>query len=316
MVERALNVHRTVTRADESIIRSGSFGQSEANPLAISGIPLIQAVLIANSPQLALSMTYVMYNNVFTRLLVGREWAAQSTDYSPLRVTDPRGLQRSTYRLQLPYRYSIPLIIISILLHWILSNAVYISISQGSYYQDFLEGFESTSFIPFDPSLPTGSAVSVGYSVIALIVLASVVLIGLTMPLIWAQRRLPGSVTSVGCNSFAISASCHASPFAKPDSELDVALCSVSNRSHGNEELQELIGIEPSTSATDYKETSENHPDRRLERVAQSKLKWGVVRMPLDWYNSYDESYGGVGHVSFGTANDEVEDPVNGQWYA
>lgn len=45
-----------------------------------------------------------------------------------------RGDQYSTYRLQLPYKYSIPLIISSIALHWMLSNTVYLFISEGGGY--------------------------------------------------------------------------------------------------------------------------------------------------------------------------------------
>jgi hypothetical protein len=45
-----------------------------------------------------------------------------------------RGLQYSTYRLQLPYKYSIPLIIVSIVLHWLLSNSLYLMASGGSRY--------------------------------------------------------------------------------------------------------------------------------------------------------------------------------------
>lgn len=39
-----------------------------------------------------------------------------------LRVTQPHGYQRSSYFLQLPYRWSLPLIVISGTLHWLLSR--------------------------------------------------------------------------------------------------------------------------------------------------------------------------------------------------
>lgn len=60
------------------------------------------AVLIANAPQLFLSFAYLAYNNLFTRLQMAKEWAFMSVEYVPLRVTDPKGQQVSTYRLQLP----------------------------------------------------------------------------------------------------------------------------------------------------------------------------------------------------------------------
>jgi hypothetical protein len=44
-----------------------------------------------------------------------------------LRVTEPRGLQRSTYYLQLPYLYAILLLIVSTLLHQLVSQNIFIA---------------------------------------------------------------------------------------------------------------------------------------------------------------------------------------------
>lgn len=44
----------------------------------------------------------------------------------PLRVTAPQGQQRSTYYLHLPYRYSVPLIVTSALLHWLVSQSIFL----------------------------------------------------------------------------------------------------------------------------------------------------------------------------------------------
>ena len=44
-----------------------------------------------------------------------------------LRVTEPCGLQRSTYYLQLPYLYAIPLLIVSTLLHRLVSQSIFIA---------------------------------------------------------------------------------------------------------------------------------------------------------------------------------------------
>lgn len=73
------------------------------------------------------------YNGLFTRVLAEFEWASFSVRYKPLRVSEKRGQQRSSYRLQLPYRWSIPLIAISIILHWLYSNAIYVSIYEGTF---------------------------------------------------------------------------------------------------------------------------------------------------------------------------------------
>lgn len=45
-----------------------------------------------------------------------------------------RGQQTATYRLQLRYRYSVVLIIMSVFTYWLVSNALFIIISQGCKY--------------------------------------------------------------------------------------------------------------------------------------------------------------------------------------
>lgn len=92
---------------------------------------LLSCVVTANLPQLLLSLSYFVYNSLFTRFCTEKEWNSYGLDYRPLRVTRPQGQQRSTYRLQLPYQYSIPLIIISIFLHWLVSNALYVFVLEG-----------------------------------------------------------------------------------------------------------------------------------------------------------------------------------------
>lgn len=59
------------------------------------------------------------------------EWSKYSTEFRALRVTEPQGEQKSTYRLQLPYRFSVPIILVSTLLHWIYSNCIYVSHSHS-----------------------------------------------------------------------------------------------------------------------------------------------------------------------------------------
>lgn len=89
-------------------------------------------------PQLLLSLSYFVYNSLFTRLCTEKEWCSYGIDYHSLRVTRPEGQQRSTYRLQLPYLYSIPLIVVSIVLHWLVSNALYVFVLEGGEFFSLL----------------------------------------------------------------------------------------------------------------------------------------------------------------------------------
>ncbi|OTA86765.1 hypothetical protein M434DRAFT_147619 [Hypoxylon sp. CO27-5] len=111
------------------------FGPSNENRITVNfrlgGDGYFSALLSANIFQLLLSLCYFSYNAFFTRLLIEQEWNSYSLRPQPLRVSHPTGDQISTYRLQLPYRYSIPLLLISILCHWFLSNALFLFIIEG-----------------------------------------------------------------------------------------------------------------------------------------------------------------------------------------
>lgn len=316
----------------DPVYSSGGFGTDESNPLTFPGTSLIGAALVVNSPQLALSIFYVTYNNLYTRLLVGKGWAMRSVQYSSLRVTSPKGLQRSTYRLQLPYRCSIPLIVGSAVFHWLLSNTIYVFISQGDYLTPpTLIAKPSTVYpdsgIPFyiepdltysDSNLPPDSLVSVGYSIVTLILLTTIAVVAVAALLAWSRKRLPGCATSVGCNSFAISASCHVSSLSKPDPELDTSPSRTLHECGSRLEEWKLVAnrLLMRIKMSDNEISSDDSEEERRGRVAQSRLKWGVVKMPGDWYRVYDESYGKVGHVSFGTIEDEVDSPKDGHLYA
>lgn len=255
----------------------------------------------------------------------------RSVQYSSLRVTCPKGLQRSTYRLQLPYRCSIPLIVGSAVFHWLLSNTIYVFISQGDYLTPPTLIAETTtvyrdSDIPSyigpgltsDSNLPPDSLVSVGYSIVTLILLTTIAVVAVAVLLAWSRKPLPGCATSVGCNSFAISASCHVSSLSKPDPELDTSPSRTLHECGSSLGAWKLVGnrLLMRIKMSDNEILSYDLKEERRGRVAQSKLKWGVVKMPGEWYHVYDESYGNVDHVSFGTTEDEVDSPQDGHSYA
>jgi hypothetical protein len=90
---------------------------------------VIANVLVANSPQVLLSAVYVSYNSMFTCMLLGWEWASFAYERKGLRVSaeSPRGDQRSGYFLSLPYRFALPLMAVSGLLHWLVSQSIFIA---------------------------------------------------------------------------------------------------------------------------------------------------------------------------------------------
>ena len=156
-------------------------------------------------------------------MLLAQEWNDYSYHRKPLRVTSPVGVQRSTYRLQLPYRYSIPLLIVSGLLHWLVSQSIFIA---------RVTTFDTTDMIDNSESIST-----CGYSPIAIITL---LIFGFIICLLEAAvgfRRFRPGMPFVGSCSAAISAACH-----HPEEDYDAALKPIKWGAVGEEIPDEALG--------------------------------------------------------------------------
>lgn len=296
------------------MVRQGSFGQDAQNEtIRFPGLfspTFEQAILIANLPQLFLSFAYLAFNGLFTRLHMAKEWSALSTRYKALRVTNPQGQQNSTYFLQLPYRYSVPILIISILLHWVLSGCIYLLVVKGDYLSDF--GSDG----------PFNSTRAVGFSQKSLFTMTILSITLVFMPPIFGSLALPPNTVVVGSDSFAIAAACQVSPLVGQNhSHPEVPQQKNTRDPHRNDiELRRLMAPSPILFSHDDR-TSESHRDDEeqksmLVRVSQSKIRWGVVKMPSSWKEQFDRRDIAVGHVSFGLPEDDVQQPITGHWYA
>ncbi|KAL1647111.1 hypothetical protein SLS58_002882 [Diplodia intermedia] len=164
---------------------------------------LVATVLIANLPQSLLSVLYVVVNGLFTSLSLAREWSAYAHCSRPraLRVSHPRGAQRSTYFLQVPYRLGVPLMCASAFLHWIVSQSIFVAKIDGV----GADGEAADDFYHRDTS-----ALTCGYSPLAMLVtvLAAAALALFAAAL--AARGLPPGMPVAGSCSVAIAAACHA----------------------------------------------------------------------------------------------------------
>ncbi|RJE19196.1 hypothetical protein PHISCL_08473 [Aspergillus sclerotialis] len=156
-------------------------------------IPTVLAlVLLSNTPQLLLSCAYFTYNMCLTCMLAAVEYDSYALDRKYLRVSWPRGSQRSTYYVTLPYRYSLPLLVVSAVLHWLVSQSLFyveiISLSmEGSKYAIITCGFSPVAIL---------FALIIG---VCLIFIAA----GLGV------RRFHSHMPVIGHCSAAISAACH-----------------------------------------------------------------------------------------------------------
>lgn len=242
---------------------------------------------------------------------MAKEWAAMSTRYKALRVTNPKGQQISTYFLQLPYRYSVPLLIISILLHWVLSGCIYLLVMQGGYFEAGTDG-------PFD------SIMAVGFSTKSLFTMMTLSIVLSFAPPLFGRLSLPPSTIVVGSNSLAIAAACQVSPLVGQTAEKAQSGKASQEYKSGHQqneiELRHLMAPSPSllpvgdqSSAT---WSDEEERKATLLRVSQSKIRWGVVKMPLSWTEQFNRRGTEIEHISFGLPEDDVEEPVAGHWYA
>lgn len=158
---------------------------------------LLLAAIVANSPQVLLSFLFFAYNSLFTCMLLASEWNGYAHTRKPLRVTSPTGVQRSTYRLQLPYKYGVMLLVISGALHWLVSQSLFLA---GAASFDSSEHEDKDSYLSFS---------TVGYSCIAIITVIVLGAIVVLLGILNGFRRYKPGIPLVGSCSAAISAACH-----------------------------------------------------------------------------------------------------------
>lgn len=104
----------------------------------------ITHVIYANIWQAIISFLYLAYNALLTCMLVGSEWGRFATHRKTLRVTHPRGIQRSSFFVSMPFKYGIPLMVANTVLHFLISQSLFI-ISVITYNPN-LEEVRETSY--------------------------------------------------------------------------------------------------------------------------------------------------------------------------
>ncbi|ETN47063.1 uncharacterized protein HMPREF1541_01253 [Cyphellophora europaea CBS 101466] len=162
---------------------------------------VVSSVLVANSPQLALSFLYFALNTLLTLMSSSIEWSRFSINWTlknhprSLRTTQPVGEQRRTYFLQLPFRFAVPLIFMSGLLHWLISQSIFLAVISIYDHVGTLERAFSTA--------------SCGYSPIGMIFVIMVGSILMLSILAFGSFRMEPGMPIVASCSAAISSCCH-----------------------------------------------------------------------------------------------------------
>lgn len=158
--------------------------------------------LVANLPQVILSFAYLIYNSLFTSMLATYEWSQMAWQRKGLRVShNPQGAQRSTYFLQLPYRYAIPLLIGSGTMHWLVSQSLFLVTVMR-----FDESGE-----PLGGSASSATRYSCGWSPVAVLctVIGTVVMMAAGLLIGRCFHLRPGMPLNGTCTA-VVAAACHA----------------------------------------------------------------------------------------------------------
>lgn len=113
-----------------------------------------------------------------------------------------------TYWLQLPWKFSLPALAYSIVLHWLISQSIFlINLRIFQPNNELLR--ESTDVCPGASS--GGVVTACGYSPLAIVCAVGVgTLMLLVLPVLSSRKLKPG-IPIVGSNSFTVSIACHPS---------------------------------------------------------------------------------------------------------
>ncbi|KAF2830734.1 hypothetical protein CC86DRAFT_343724 [Ophiobolus disseminans] len=157
---------------------------------------IVPTLLIANVPQLGFSLLYVVYTNIWGKLMVAHEFDRLTQARKGLRVSErPKGMQRRSHFFTLPARYALPLMGCSAALHWLCSQ---------SFFMVRIDGVNSRGVIDTDDQL-----VRLGYSATGVVSLIGVSIAMLVATVCIGSFRRLGTGLHETSMSAVISAACH-----------------------------------------------------------------------------------------------------------
>ncbi|MCJ1466111.1 hypothetical protein MMC07_004730 [Pseudocyphellaria aurata] len=165
---------------------------------------LVGNVLLANLAQPILSFIYFIYNGIFTCMLAEREWNGFGQKRGGLRVTSiPSGSQRSSYFLQLPYRFAIPIMLLSCLLHWLVSQSIFLVAVEA-----WEQGVPAHT-VQQQQITTNSETFTCGYSPIAIIFVIILAVFMMLFGIGMGMKRYGPGIPLAGSCSVVLSAACH-----------------------------------------------------------------------------------------------------------
>ncbi|KAL5050120.1 hypothetical protein BDW71DRAFT_195051 [Aspergillus fruticulosus] len=157
---------------------------------------MISNTIIANIPQLIFSTLYFIFNGVITTMTLAAEWSTYAISRRGVRVSwNPQYAQRSSYFLSLPYRYAIPLMGTSAILHWLISQSLFL-VGIEAYGERFVRD-------------PDHDLVTCGYTPVAIVSAMAVWVFMFACLVGVSWMKFASGMQIAGSCSLAIAAACH-----------------------------------------------------------------------------------------------------------
>lgn len=153
---------------------------------------------IANIPQIFVALAFLFYNPLLVMLNVNESWLAMCLRRKNLRVRAPLGAQKGAYLLGLPLRMALPWMLVSILLHWLISQSIFLVRVRVMDLKSNYSAFESILNVGFSflPCFLT--------AILAFCIFLTTMIIGFTR-----YPRATRGYPLIGTDSLKISAVCH-----------------------------------------------------------------------------------------------------------
>lgn len=147
-------------------------------------------------------------------MVVAEEWNGYAKDRKTLRVSHPKGIQRGSYFVSMPFRYGVPLMALITTLHWLISQSIFL-ISATTLYPSLVENESSSwSAVGYSTSASLAgqytqtmnrSCRSLTMNLATLFGTCAIIIV-----VLFSLRRLPLSNMPMAATcSAAISAACH-----------------------------------------------------------------------------------------------------------
>ncbi|KAF2804655.1 uncharacterized protein BDZ99DRAFT_502510 [Mytilinidion resinicola] len=169
----------------------------------------IANVIWANMWQVIISFLYLAYNALLTCMLVSDEWSGYATDRKTLRVTHPRGIQRSSYFVSMPYKYGIPLMAANTTLHWLVSQSIFV-VSTIAYLPNLVEDI-SNSYTAVTGYSTSAAVISISFGTAMVLIILFI-----------SCKKVSSGIPLASTCSIVISATCH-----RPTEDIDASLLPV-----------------------------------------------------------------------------------------